>query len=122
MEPAEGVGWQHGDIPEPPDGLMPASVEAWKTWFGAWFASNWLPDDLPVLRQVIRLYDDVERGGTKAADKSQLHVWMRSYGITPDGQIALRWARPKPKEIQPSPSQHRSKGDPYAHLRVVGEE
>ena len=120
MRQADGVGWQHGDIPEPPDGLMEPSRVAWRTWFAAWFAANWFPDDLPALRQVIRLYDQVERGDTKAADKAQLHAWMRSYGITPDGQLALRWARPKVEE-RASQSQQPDVADHYAHLKVVGE-
>ncbi len=101
---------------------MPASNEAWAIWFGAWFVANWLPDDVPALRQVIRLYDDVERGTTKATDKAQLHTWMRSYGITPDGQIALRWARPKPEERSSQPQRQRVAGDKYGHLSVLGDE
>jgi len=120
MRPTEGVGWQHGDIPEPPDGLMEPSRVAWQTWFAAWFAANWRPDDLPVLRHVIRLYDQVERGESRAADKAQLHTWLRSYGITPDGQMALRWARPKVEE-RASQSQQPNVADHYAHLKVVGE-
>ena len=117
-----GVGWQYGDVPEPPDGLMPASLVAWSTWFAAWFAANWMPDDLPVLRLMVRLYDEIERGKTKAADKAQLHTWMRAYGITPDGQLLLRWARPKAEEAPTSQSQRHLADDPYAQLRVVGED
>ena len=40
---------------------MQASVDAWAVWMGAWFASFWETQDLPALRQVIRLYDQVER-------------------------------------------------------------
>ncbi len=119
MRQTNGIGWQHGEVPDPPDGLLEASKTAWQTWFFAWFAANWWPDDLPVLRQVIKLYDEVERGGTRAADKSQLHVWMRSYGITPDGQLALRWMRPKPDEA-PINTEGADADDPYGHLRVVG--
>jgi hypothetical protein len=118
ITPTQGVGWQHGDVPPPPDGLLDISRWAWDTWFASWFAANWHPEDLPVLRQVIKVYDLVERGGSKATDRTQLHVWFRAYGITPDGQIALRWARPK--EVPSSPSQP-SSADPYAHLRIVGE-
>ena len=116
------VGWQHGPIPDPPDGLVKESREAWDLWFRAWFAAHWRPEDVPVLRQTIRLYDEVERGITKKSqDRAQLHVWMRCYGITPDGQLANRWIAPKTEEIQPSLSQQQSGDDPYAHLRVVGE-
>jgi hypothetical protein len=119
---ASSVGWQHGPIPDPPDGLIEASREAWQLWFSAWWAAHWVLADLPVLRQTIRLFDEIERGITKKAqDRAQLHTWMRGYGITPDGQLANRWMKPKSEEIEPSPSQRQTRDDPYAHLRVVGE-
>ena len=91
-ETTERAGWQHGDIPEPPEGLMPASADAWKVWMGAWFAAHWTPDDLPGLRQVIRVYDQVERGEFQRAN--ELRLQMDTYGITPKGQQDRRWARP----------------------------
>ena len=121
---ADSIGWQHGDIPEPPDGLVRESREAWELWFTAWFAAHWKPNDVPVLRQVIRLYDEVERGITKKAqDRAQLHIWLRAYGITPDGQLANRWMAPKDEEIKPSSPQRRhDTPDRFAHLKVIGEE
>lgn len=118
----EGHGWQHGEIPALPDGLMDASVKAWQTWFRSWFAAHWTPDDVPGLLLVIRMYDDVLRGSqTKAADRASLHAWMRSYGITPDGQQKLRWVKPKSDEVPSSQPQRRESADHYAHLRVVNE-
>src|SRR5688500_18713526 len=67
-------GWQHGDRPTPPDGLMPASVQAWNVWISAWFAAHWTPDDLPGLRQLIRLYDQVERGEFQRASELRLSM------------------------------------------------
>lgn len=127
-QPAPAViGWQHGKVPAPPDGLRAETVEAWRTWFAAWFAARWTPDMVPGLRLVALSYDDVIRGGVKAADRTALHALMRAYGITPDGQLALRWAPPKTDEVQPSPPSPRRKAksaaaaDHYAHLRVVNE-
>jgi hypothetical protein len=88
---APGDGWQHAAV-EPPEGLMPASVEAWTTWMGAWFASFWTPADLPGLRQLVRLYDQVERGEFTRA--SELRLQMDTYGITPKGQQDRRWRPP----------------------------
>ena len=88
---APGGGWLHGDVPEPPDGLLAASLVAWSTWFGAWWASFWSAEDLPALRQVIRLYDQVERGEFQRA--GELRLQMDSYGITPKGQKENRWIR-----------------------------
>lgn len=118
---AEQIGWRFGDVPAPPDGLKDATRWAWDTWFAAWFAAHWTPDDVPGLRLVIRMYDEVERGASlKAADKASLHTWMRSYGITPDGQAALRWARPK-EETPSQPKRSAAGADRYAHLRAVNE-
>lgn len=89
---AEGVGWQHGEMPAPPDGLMPASVVAWETWFAAWFAAHWTPDDLPGLRQLVVIYDQVQRGEHQRSGECRL--WMDTYGISPKGQQDRRWARP----------------------------
>lgn len=90
---ASAVGWQHGTVPSAPKGLMPASAEAWRTWMGAWFAAHWTPDDVPGLRQVIRLYDQLERGEFQRA--SELRLQMDTYGITPKGQQDRRWKRPE---------------------------
>lgn len=120
-KPAPGEGWQHGEIPAPPDGLVSGSVEAWTTWFSSWFASHWTPDMLPGLRVVILAYDDVIRGGVKAADRTALHALMRAYGITPDGQAALRWQRPTEEEDKSSAPQPHAVPDQYAHLKVVNE-
>lgn len=92
----DAVGWQHGDVPDPPDGLMVASVEAWGVWLGAWFAAHWSPADLPGLRQLIRIYDQVERGEFQRA--TELRLMMDTFGITPKGQQDRRWSPPKPKE------------------------
>src|SRR3990167_7664509 len=93
---ADATGWQHGEIPPAPEGLMPASVVAWDTWMRAWWAAHWTPDDLPALRQLIRLYDQVERGEFQRAGEVRLS--MDNYGITPKGQQDRRWVRPKEEE------------------------
>lgn len=89
-EPVEG--WQHGEVPDPPEGLMPASVEAWSTWLGAWFAAHWSPVDLPGLRRVVLLYDQVERGEFQRS--TELRLMMDTYGITPKGQQDRHWVKP----------------------------
>ncbi len=101
MAPARGdwlsrpeTGW-HGRVPPPPDGLLPASTLAWRTWFGAWFAAHWTEADVPALRLVIRLYDRVERG--EYARASELRLWLDTYGIMPKGQQDRRWQRPLPE-------------------------
>lgn len=91
---APGVGWQHGEVPKPPPGLLKASKEAWETWFGAWFAAFWLPEDLPGLRTLIKLYDQVERNPEVASLQSQLRQAMAAYGVTPEGQQKRRWLPP----------------------------
>lgn len=120
---ADGIGWQHGEIPQPPDGMVTQSIETWYLWFNAWWAAHWTPADVSVIRQMIRLFDEVERGMTKKSqDRAQLHVWMRGYGITPDGQLANRWVAPKSEETKTSPSQKRRPAAvQYEHLKVVGE-
>lgn len=78
---------------------------------------------LPGLRLVILAYDHVDGGSdVKASDRTALHNLMRAYGITPDGQLALRWARPDSAEVPSSQShQPRARSDHYAHLKVVNE-
>lgn len=102
-----------GEVPEVPEGVMPATAEAWRVWFGAWFSAHWTPDDVPGLRQLIRLYDQVERGEFQRA--GELRIQMDTYGITPKGQQDRRWKAPAVKEPQattPTPT-----GKKYGHLR-----
>lgn len=115
ITPAAGVGWQHGAAPKAPTGLMPASREAWKVWMGAWFASFWSPDDLPGLRQVVRLYDQVERGEFQRA--AELRLQMDTYGITPKGQQDRRWKAPQ--KDAPTQVATPSGGGRYSRLRAV---
>lgn len=100
---------------------MPASVEAWRVWFAAWFAAHWTPDDLPGLRQLARLYDQVERGEFQRA--AELRLQMDTYGITPKGQQDRRWVRPdsETEEAPPSQSPKPRESGPYGHLKVVNE-
>jgi hypothetical protein len=80
-QPTVGTGWQHGDIPKCPPGLLKARQQAWTVWMRSWFSAHWTPDDLPGLRQVIRLYDQVERGEFQRA--GEMHIAMDTYWITP---------------------------------------
>lgn len=114
---APGDGWQHGPIPDAPDGLMPASVDAWSTWLKAWFAAHWTPADLPGLRQLIRIHDRVERGEFQR--HGELRIGMDTYGITPKGQQDRRW-RP-PVEGEGAPASRPSKPSAYGRLRAVND-
>ncbi len=109
---APGVGWQHGPIPEAPDGLLEASQTAWETWMRGWFAAHWTPGDLPGLRVVIRLYDAVERGRYGLA--GELRLWLDTFGASPKGAMDRRWRRPEVAE----PPQ-KAPRDSYRHLKVV---
>lgn len=90
---------------------MPASLDAWSTWFGAWFAAFWRPSDLPALRQMVRLYDQVERGEFTRA--TELRLLMDTYGVTPKGQQDRRWK--PPVEVVPGAL----RGARYGNLRAV---
>lgn len=111
------IGWSHGDPPPAPSGLLKASREAWDVWMRAWFAAHWSPDDLPALRQLIRLYDQVERGEFQRA--SELRLAMDTYGITPKGQQDRRWKRPEDADTATEVTAE-AKPSRYAHLRSVG--
>jgi hypothetical protein len=114
-QPSPGVGWQHGPIPEPPTGLMPATVAAWEAWFRSWPAAHWGPEHLPQLAVVAKLYDQVERGEFRYA--TELRYWMDGVGITPKGQQDRRWAPPVSQAAAATPTA--AGRDPYAHLRIV---
>jgi hypothetical protein len=98
----------------PPDGLLKASKDAWNTWFGSWIAAHWGPEDLPMLRVVILLYDSVQRGeGQRIAE---LRMWADTYGISPKGQQDRRWVRP---EESPKAAPKFEASERYGHLRSV---
>lgn len=118
----QAVGWQHGKVPSPPPKLLKASRDAWATWMASWFAAHWTPDDLPALRQLIRLYDQVERDPGTASLHSQLRQMMDAYGITPKGQQDRRWRKPMDQAeaapVEGEPAERRSR---YSHLRAVAD-
>lgn len=118
FRPSPGSGWQHGDIPAPPEGLMPATAEVWETWFRSWWASNWSPDYLPQIVTTIKLYDQVERGDLKLA--TELRHWMESIGATFKGQQDRRWQPPKGETQAEAEAPPVEQGGRYAHLRAVG--
>jgi hypothetical protein len=108
------IGWRFGTVPSAPPKLLKASQDAWTVWMGAWFAAHWTPDDLPALRQLVRLYDQVERGEYQRS--TELRLAMDTYGITPKGQQDRRWVPPEPDA---KPAEKPASG--YRNLRVVGE-
>jgi hypothetical protein len=114
-QPSAAVGWQHGPIPEPPEGLMPASLELWKAWFTSWVAAHWSPLDVGGLRQLIRVHDEVERGEFQR--QTEFRLGMDTFGISPKGQQDRHWLQPKEGEEAPAP---KATGR-YAHLKVVSE-
>jgi hypothetical protein len=90
-----GTGWQHGKTPAMPSGLKRETQVAWRAWMRSWFAAFWTPADLPGLRIVILLYDQVQRGDHHRA--AELRLQMDTYGITPKGQQDRRWRPPEAK-------------------------
>lgn len=117
FKPPPGSGWQHGRRPKAPLGLMPESLLTWATWFDGWFAGYWTPADVPGLRLVIKLYDMVERG---REDKlPELRLQMKAYGISPEGQMALRWVQPADLEPVPRGKAKGVKPERHAHLKAV---
>jgi hypothetical protein len=94
---------------------MPASIDAWSTWMASWFATHWTPSDLPGLRQLVRLYDQVERQEFQRA--GELRLQMDTYGITPKGQQDRRWSAPEAPKA-PAVGGTPSPGT-YSHLRAV---
>jgi len=117
-QPSAGVGWQHGPIPPCPTGLLIASQHAWTVWMRSWFAAHWTPADLPGLRQVIRLYDQVEQGEFRHA--GQARIAMDTYGITPKGQQDRRWAAPKSDETASTPTTSPSYGPADLQALMTG--
>lgn len=115
-KPAPGVGWQHGPIPDPPDGLLASSRETWASWFKGWWAVHWSPDYLAQVRKAIQIYDATERGDFKVV--SELRQWMDGIGVTFKGQQMLRW-QPPTEETQKSAAAPAE--NPYGHLRIVNE-
>ena len=115
-QPTPDLGWQHGETPKPPAGLTRSARDAWTVWMAAWFASHWWPEDLPMLRQVVRLYDKAERDDASSAERSELRQLCDSYGITLKGQQDRRWKRPEGLITDAEADAD----DPYSHLRVVG--
>ncbi len=110
-QPASGIGWQHGPIPAPPEGLTEPAHQAWQTWMGSWFAAHWAPGDVPGLYVVIRLYNEVVLGRFQRS--TELRLWMDTFGVTPKGQADRRWQRPEP--TQPA----KKATGAYDYLRVV---
>ena len=117
--PAPGEGWLHGDLPDPPEGLRPAALQAWGAWMRSWVASHWRPEDLPGLYITIRLYDQCDlafedptfcydgKAGTVCINRpnpvDKLKQYLDVYGITPKGQQDRRWSAPEqPKVAQPT--------------------
>lgn len=117
-EAIAGMGWQHGDLPMPPTGLLKTSRETWRAWMTAWYAAHWRPEDLPGLRQAIRLWDQVERGEYVRA--AELRLWLDTWGISPKGQQDRRWSAPAIATAA-EPAAASTSDAPYGHLRVVGE-
>jgi len=108
--------WQ-GEVPEPPFGMAPPTLDAWATWFASWFSAFWTPADLPGLRQMAKLYDVVDRGEKGSLSVAgELRLWLDSYGVTPKGQQDRRW---KPPAVAGTANDTSTAAGLYARLRSV---
>lgn len=112
---AAAVGWQHGAVPEPPDGLLSASKKAWKLWFASWWAAFWVPEDLPGLETVIALFDATRRGELQRS--GELRQSMDAFGLTPLGRQKLHWLPPKAEDT--AKVEVDAPNDAYRHLRAL---
>lgn len=98
---APGEGWQHGDVPEPPEALHSDTLDAWQSWFAAWWAAHWTPADLAGIRLVASLYDNVMHGDGKATELTTL---MDKHGMTPYGRKQLLWLPPSDEDDEEEPA------------------
>lgn len=110
----DSTGWQHGKTPSPPSGLTTASRTAWKIWMRGWVSAHWTEGDLPGLRILILLYDQVERGEFQRA--GELRLWLDTFGLSPKGATDRRWRSPEPPSSDGGAPE---KGNAYRHLRTV---
>lgn len=138
---APGLGWQHGDLPDPPEGIGPLARETWYAWFRSWVASHWDQHDLQGLNVTIRLFDQCDtafrdptycyetaKGQAVCINRpnpvANLAQYMDRYGLTPKGQQDRRWLRPDTpgRGVADPPGATRSgttKGDRYRYLAAV---
>jgi hypothetical protein len=117
------TGWQHGETPQPPR-VSIAARETWTVWMGSWFAAHWLPEDLPNLRLVIKLWAKAWTGKAASAERSELRQLMDSYGITRKGQQDRHWVPPDDLDAPGDEAEDGGPVDeagPYGHLRVVAD-
>ena len=103
---AEGEGWQHGEIPDPPDDLHDDTIDAWASWFASWWASFWTPDVVPTIRLIAKLHDAAMHGiviydqrsgeprSLDTGDIGKLTALMDKFGMTPYGRKQLLWLAP----------------------------
>jgi hypothetical protein len=116
---SEGVGWQHGKIPELPAALGPMTQLAWQMWMQSWIAAHWRPKDLPGLLVVAGLYHKVVDDGA-VSYASELRVQMDTYGLTPKGQQDRRWLEPgEPETAAAKKKAKGAKPETYRGLRAV---
>jgi hypothetical protein len=135
IQPTPVLGWQHGPIPPPPNGVHAETIAAWQAWMTGWWASHWLPNDLPALEHIARLFElcrsyaedpyvekSTRKGDTiyvlKPNPSAEWRQLADSYGITPKGQQDRRWAPPK-EDKKPAAAASPAKVGRYAHLRAV---
>jgi hypothetical protein len=134
-KPSPGSGWQHGPIPEPPE-VGATARDVWNVWFTSWWAANWEPSDLPLIRVAIQLYHKVQvafedpfvevegKGGhmlyiPRPNPVNELQRHMDAIGATFKGRQDRRWTPPKAETVEPE-QEAPQPGSRFAHLRAVG--
>jgi len=120
---APGSGWRHGRKPRRPDGLTEASVKAWSVWLSSWPASFWEPHQVPLLRRLVRLHDQIERledwdgdGKCPPIPYAEFRQLADQFGVSPKGVQDRRWMPPKVDGDEAKPA---AKPAAYGHLKAV---
>lgn len=113
---APGVGWQHGKTPACPPKLTKPAQDAWRLWLGSWMASFWQADDLPMLRRLVLLYDECERGEATVAAQAEMRQLTDKFGLNPRARQQLRWLPPVEGEAAKATGK---KSQRYGHLKAV---
>jgi hypothetical protein len=89
--PAEGRQEPVPELPEKPDGWLPATRKWWSRIWTSPMATQWIDADFDTILRLALMQDADARGEGNATLRREIRLLHEAFGLSPASRARLRW-------------------------------